>query len=94
MSYFFQVSNKTPNGIVFITTEYLCEDTNKNNLLILALPSFYKIQQFYGKWFNSFSLFVSNNEFIYSASKDEYCFACDLNKPVTGKYFLIIYATK
>ena len=46
MSYFFQVSSKNSNGIVFITTEYLCEETTKGNLLTLALPSFYNIQKF------------------------------------------------
>ena len=91
MSYFFQVANKNQQGIVLITTEYLCEDTNKNNLLILGLPCFYKIKDFYGKWFNSFTMYVSNNEFLYSAIKDKYSFACNLNTPVTGKYYLIIY---
>ena len=94
MSYFFQVSSKNSNGIVFITTEYLCEETTKGNLLTLALPSFYKIQIFYGKWFSHFSLYVSNNEFLYEVKQDEYTITSDLNTVVTGKYFLIIYAVR
>ena len=94
MSYFFQVSSKNHNGIVFITTEYLCEETTKGDLLTLALPSFYKIQNFYGKWFSQFSLYVSNNEFLYEVNHDEYTIASNLNALVSGKYFLIIYAIK
>ena len=94
MSYFFQVSSKNSNGIVFITTEYLCEETTKGNLLSLALPSFYKIQKFYGTWFHHFSLYVSNNEFLYEVNNDQYTVASDLNSIVRGKYFLIIYAIK
>ena len=94
MSYFFRVSSKNSNGIVFITTEYLCEETTKGNLLSLALPSFYKIQKFYGKWFHHFCLYVSNNEFLYEVNNDQYTVASDLNSIVRGKYFLIIYAIK
>ena len=94
MSYFFQVSSKNSNGIVFITTEYLCEETTKGNLLTLALPSFYKIQKFYGKWFHRFSLYISNNGFLYEVNHDNYNVASDLNNIVSGKYFLIIYAIK
>ena len=93
MSYFFQVSHKTSYGTVFITPEYLCEETNKNNLLILSLPSFYKIQNFYKKYYKNFYLYISNNEFLYSLTNDEYSLTKDLNTRVGGKYFLIIYAT-
>ena len=93
MSYFFQIVNKSQQGIVFITTEYLREETTKGDLLTLSLPSFYKIQRFYGKYYKNFSLYVSNNEFLYSTSKEEYSFACNLSQLITGKYFLIIYAT-
>ena len=55
MSYFFQIAYKNSQGIVFITAEYLCEETTKGNLLMLSLPSFYKIQYFYGKWYRKFS---------------------------------------
>ena len=94
MSYFFQVSSKNSNGIVFITTEYLCEETTKGDLLQLALPSFYLIQKFYGKWFSYFSLYISNNEFLYEVNQENYTIATDLNTIVTGKYFLIIYAVR
>ena len=94
MSYFFQVSSKNSNGIVFITTEYLCEETTKGDLLTLALPSFYLIQKFYKTWFSHFSLYVSNNEFLYESNKEEYTIASNLNTIVTGKYFLIIYAIR
>ena len=92
MSYFFQVSNKNPNGVMFITTEYLCEETTKGDLLTLALPSFYNIQKFYKTWFSNFSLYISNNEFLYEVNQDEYTIASNLNTIVSGKYFLIIYA--
>ena len=94
MSYFFQVSSKNPNGIVFITTEYLCEETTKGDLLTLSLPSFYNIQKFYKTWFSHFSLYISNNEFLYEVNQDEYNIASDLNTIVTGKYFLMIYAVR
>ena len=94
MSYFFQISSCNSNGIVFITPEYLCEETTKANLLSLSLPSFYKIQNYYGKWYRRFSLYTSNNDFVYETNHDNYSFATDLNKIITGKYFLIIYAIK
>ena len=94
MSYFFQVSSKNSNGIVFMLTEYLCEETTKGDLLSLALPSFYKIQNFYGKWYNHFSLYISNNDFLYEVNHENYTIASDLNTIVNGKYFLIIYAIK
>ena len=93
MSYFFQVLSKNPNGIVFIT-EYLCEETTKGDLLTLALPSFYNIQKFYKTWFSYFSLYISNNEFLYEVNQEKYLVASDLNTIVSGKYFLIIYALK
>ena len=94
MSYFFQVSSKNSNGIVFITTEYLCEETTKGDLLTLSLPSFYNIQNFYKTWFSHFSLYISNNEFLYEVNQDDYTIASDLNTMVTGKYFLMIYAVR
>ena len=94
MSYFFQIANKNSRGIVFITTEYLCEETTKGNLLSLSLPSFYKIQDFYKKWYSKFSLYISNNEFLYETFADECSFASNLNQIVSGKYFLIIYAMR
>ena len=92
MSYFFQVINRNPSGIVFITTEYLCEETTKGDLLTLSLPSFYNIQNFYKTWFSRFSLYISNNEFLYEVNQDEYLIASNLSSIVSGKYFLIIYA--
>ena len=94
MSYFFQIANKNSKGIVFMTPEYLCEETTKGNLLSLSLPSFYKIREFYGKWYSKFSLYISNNEFLYETFNDEYSFSTDLNKIVSGKYFLLIYVNK
>ena len=94
MTYFFQVTFKNHQGIVFSNDEYLCETTTKAELLSLALPSFYKIQNFYGTWFSKFSLYISNNEFLYETDKFNYSFASDLNKIISGKYFLIIYAIK
>ena len=94
MSYFFQIASKNTQGIVFITTEYLCEETTKGDLLSLSLPSFYKIQNYYGKWFKNFSLFVSNNKFLYSVTDEEYSITPNLSQIVSGKYFLIIYAIK
>ena len=94
MDYFFQISSKNSNGIEFINTEYLCEETTKANLLSLALPSFYKIQSFYGKWYRRFSLYISNNDFLYETNDDNYSFATDLNQIISGKYYLIIYAIK
>ena len=94
MSYFFQIANKNSKGIVFMTPEYLCEETTKGNLLMLSLPSFYKIQNFYGKWYSKFSLYISNNEFLYEVTNEDYSVAPNLNQIVSGKYFLIIYAIK
>ena len=94
MSYFFQISSLHSNGMVFITPEYLCEETTKANLLSLSLPSFYKIKYYYGKWYDTFSLYTSTNEFLYEVTKDSYSFAPDLNNIVSGKYFLIIYAIR
>ena len=94
MSYFFQVVSKNHQGIIFSNTEYLCEETTKGNLLMLSLPSFYKIQYFYGKWYRKFSLYISNNEFLYEVTNEDYSVAPNLNQIVSGKYFLIIYAIK
>ena len=94
MSYFFQVLSRNPNGIVFITTEYLCEETTKGDLLTLSLPSFYNIQNFYKTWFSRFSLYISNNEFLYEVNQDEYLIASNLSSIVSGKYFLMIYAVR
>ena len=94
MSYFFQIASKNSQGIVFTTPEYLCEETTKGNLLTLSLPSFYKIQYFYGKWYRKFSLYISNNEFLYEVTSEDYSVATDINTIVSGKYFLIIYAIK
>ena len=94
MSYFFQMISKNSQGIVFSNKEYLCEETTKANLLSLALPSFYKIQQFYRRWYSRFSLYISNNDFLYKVDNEKYSFAPDLNKKITGKYYLIIYAAK
>ena len=94
MSYFFQILKKNSNGIVFMTTEYLCEETTKGNLLSLSLPSFYKIQYFYGKYYRKFSLYISDNEFLYEVTDEDYSISPNLNDIVLGKYFLIIYATK
>ena len=94
MSYFFQIANKNSKGIVFMNPEYLCEETTKANLLMLSLPSFYKIQNFYGKWFSKFSLYISTNEFLYEVTNEDYSVAPNLNQLVSGKYFLIIYAIK
>ena len=94
MAYFFQVVNKNSRGYVFSNTEYLCEETTKGNLLMFALPSFYKIKYFYGKWFRKFSLYISNNEFLYEVTDEDYSIASNLNQMVSGKYYLIIYAVK
>ena len=94
MSYFFQIASKSSKGMVFSNTEYLCEETTKGNLITFALPSFYKIQHFYGKWFSRFRLCISNNEFLYETNGDSYSFATDLDTAVAGKYYLIIYAIK
>ena len=94
MNYFFQVCFRNNQGIIFSNKEYLCEETTKANLISLALPSFYKIKDFYGRWYSRFSLYVYNNEFLYEVNGDNYSFARDLNSIITGKYYLVIYATK
>ena len=94
MNYFFQLCFRNNQGIIFSNKEYLCEETTKANLISLALPSFYKIKDFYGRWYSRFSLYVYNNDFLYEVNRDNYSFACDLNSIITGKYYLVIYATK
>ena len=94
MNYFFQVCFRNEQGIIFSNKEYLCEETTKANLISLALPSFYKIKDFYGRWYSRFSLYVYNNEFLYEVNGDNYSFTRDLNSIITGKYYLVIYATK
>ena len=94
MDYFFQVCFRNNQGIIFSNKEYLCEETTKANLISLALPSFYKIKNFYGRWYSRFSLYVYNNDFLYEVNGDNYSFARDLNSIITGKYYLVIYATK
>ena len=94
MDYFFQVCFRNNQGIKFSNKEYLCEETTKANLISLALPSFYKIKDFYGRWYSRFSLYVYNNDFLYEVNGDNYSFARDLNSIITGKYYLVIYATR
>ena len=96
MNYFFQLCFRNNQGIIFSNKEYLCEETTKGNLLSLALPSFYKIKDFYGKWYSRFSLCVhdTENKFIYEVNGDNYSFARDLNSIITGKYYLVIYASR
>ena len=94
MNYFFQVCFRNNQGIIFSNKEYLCEETTKANLISLALPSFYKIKDFYGRWYSRFSLYVYNNDFLYEVNGDNYSFTRDLNSIITGKYYLVIYATK
>ena len=94
MDYFFQLRFRNNQGIIFSNKEYLCEETTKANLISLALPSFYKIKDFYGRWYSRFSLYVYNNDFLYEVNGDNYSFARDLNSIITGKYYLVIYATK
>ena len=94
MNYFFQLCFRNNQGIIFSNKEYLCEETTKANLISLALPSFYKIKDFYGRWYSRFSLYVYNNDFLYEVNGDNYSFAHDLNSIITGKYYLVIYATK
>ena len=94
MNYFFQICFRNEQGIIFSNKEYLCEETTKANLISLALPAFYKIKDFYGRWFSRFSLYISNNDFLYEVNYDNYSFTRDLNTLVTGKYYLIIYATR
>ena len=94
MNSFFQLCFRNNQGIIFSNKEYLCEETTKANLISLALPSFYKIKDFYGRWYSRFSLYVYNNDFLYEVNGDNYSFARDLNSIITGKYYLVIYATK
>ena len=94
MNYFFQLCFRNNQGIIFSNKEYLYEETTKANLISLALPSFYKIKDFYGRWYSRFSLYVYNNDFLYEVNGDNYSFARDLNSIITGKYYLVIYATK
>ena len=94
MNYFFQICFRNEQGIIFSNKEYLCEETTKANLISLALPSFYKIKDFYGRWYSHFSLYVYNNDFLYEVNGDNYSFARDLNSIIMGKYYLVIYATK
>ena len=94
MNYFFQLCFRNNQGIIFSNKEYLCEETTKANLISLALPSFYKIKDFYGRWYSRFSLYVYNNDFLYEVNGNNYSFARDLNSIITGKYYLVIYATK
>ena len=94
MNYFFQVCFRNNQRMIFSNKEYLCEETTKANLISLALPSFYKIKDFYGRWYSRFSLYVYNNDFLYEVNRDNYSFARDLNSIITGKYYLVIYATK
>ena len=94
MNYFFQVRFINKQRMIFSNEEYLCEETTKANLISLALPSFYKIKDFYGRWYSRFSLYVYNNDFLYEVNRDNYSFARDLNSIITGKYYLVIYATK
>ena len=94
MDYFFQLRFRNNQGIIFSNKEYLCEETTKANLISLAFPSFYKIKDFYGRWYSRFSLYVYNNDFLYEVNGDNYSFARDLNSIITGKYYLVIYATK
>ena len=94
MNYFFQLCFRNNQRMIFSNKEYLCEETTKANLISLALPSFYKIKDFYGRWYSRFSLYVYNNDFLYEVNGDNYSFARDLNSIITGKYYLVIYATK
>ena len=94
MNYFFQICFRNEQGIIFSNKEYLCEETTKANLISLALPSFYKIKDFYGRWYSRFSLYVHNNDFLYEVNGDNYSFARDLNSIITGKYYLVIYASR
>ena len=94
MNYFFQVCFRNNQRMIFSNKEYLCEETTKANLISLALPSFYKIKDFYGRWYSRFSLYVYNNDFLYEVNRDNYSFAHDLNSIITGKYYLVIYASR
>ena len=93
MNYFFQVCFRNNQGLKFSTKEYLCEETTKGNLLYLALPSLRRIKKIYRRWYSRFTLYVQN-KFIYEVNRESYTLASDLNSKITGKYHLIIYATK
>ena len=93
MNYFFQVRFRNKQRMIFSNKEYLCEETTKGDLLYLALPSLLKIRKFYRIWYSRFTLYVQNN-FIYELTRESYTLAQDLNSKITGKYYLVIYATK
>ena len=96
MDYFFKFVLKNDRGLKFSNKEYLCEETTKGNLLYLALPSFRRIKNFYGRWYSRFSLYVhdTKNKFIYEVNGENYTLASDLSSKITGKYYLIIYASR
>ena len=93
MNYFFKFVLKNDRGLKFSNKEYLCEETTKGNLLYLALPSFRRIKNFYGRWYSRFTLYVQN-KFIYEVNGESYTLASDFNSKITGKYHLIIYASR
>ena len=93
MNYFFQVRFRNNQRMIFSNKEYLCEETTKGDLLYLALPSLLRIRKFYRIWYSRFTLYVQNN-FIYELTRESYTLARDLNSIITGKYYLVIYATK
>ena len=76
--------------------EYLCEEATKANLIYLALPSFHKIKEVYRKWYFRFSLYVftTENIFLYELAGENYSVASDLGSKITGKYYLVIYASR
>ena len=93
MDYFFQVCFRNNQGIIFSNKECLCEETTKGTLLYLALPSLRRIKNFYGRRYSRFTLYVQN-KFIYEVNGESYTLASDLNSKITGKYYLIIYASR
>ena len=93
MNYFFQLCFRNNQSIIFSNKEYLCEETTKGDLLYLALPSLLRIRKFYRIWYSRITLYVQNN-FIYELTRESYTLAQDLNSIITGKYYLVIYATK
>ena len=95
MSYFFKLIHKDSHRMVFITTEYLCEETTKSDLLQLGLTGFYKIYDYYKRWgISNISLYVSNNEFLYELTNEDYKIGSDMNKIINGKYFLIVFVNR
>ena len=94
MSYFFKLIHKDYKRLTFITTEYLCEETTKSDLLQLGLPNFYKIYDYYKQWYHKFSLYVTNNELLYEVTNEDYKIGSEINKIISGKYLLIIYVFK